>query len=709
MKESIVESRRGALRRRNMLAGSLAVGLAVALGFGAYAYWQRTIAESQRRIAVDQRDKAFLAQSRFLTISSHSQLAASDPIRATLLALEGLPSNYIELDRPYLPELETSLRHAFRTLLGLSFKPYSEFTTNVKINAAAFSPDGQRIATASGQSVQIRESSAGTVQAILPDHPDDVIGLWFTTGREQLIALSKRLLQIWDLSEQKIIIEKSVEDGKQICGWIYSPNEPTNDQVGVGTTDADAVLTRSRIHLLHDNQTQMGMESLNCDFGDPDISRMQSAAAVQNNWQVAESRISGSWVRLVGINRSFRLASFDSMTGMRHAWGDEQYAAVALSPDGAQLAASTVDGKIVIWDARNMVRLVEFLPDPPILSMSFSGDGQLLMTSSDNRLRIWSRATLGEIAILEEGEFAKRRNSTMLSECTEANFKVVIGSEDTAEGALIEPEGIKLITSGSLGPRIFRDIVTENQFRLRDVALSLDGQFVIIVTESKEASSKMKVMKYRIDGVLLEEKEIKLNETGGCVRVSPDGRRLVVINSEAINLLSIDPEKPVFRFRDQTASMKFLNAAFNANGGRLAIHRSDGGLILMESHSGIMIDEIRSFALATHEAVPIVFDRSGGAVLIDMGNQQYEWKVFPSTENLVEAAKGIVGFCIPPQERGLFALSYEPPYWCVDMRKPPYDTQEWQDWIMLKRENSATPLPGSAEWDELRRREQNQM
>jgi hypothetical protein len=219
----------------------------------------------------------------------------------------------------------------------------------------------------------------------------------------------------------------------------------------------------------------------------------------------------------------------------------------------------------------------------------------------------------------------------------------------------------------------------------------------------------MKVMKYRIDGVLLEEKEIKLNETGGCVRVSPDGRRLVVINSEAINLLSIEPEKPVFRFRDQTASMKFLNAAFNANGGRLAIHRSDGGLILMESHSGIMIDEIRSFALATHEAVPIVFDRSGGAVLIDMGNQQYEWKVFPSTENLVEAAKGIVGFCIPPQERGLFALSYEPPYWCVDMRKPPYDTQEWQDWIMLKRENSATPLPGSAEWDELRRREQNQM
>jgi tetratricopeptide (TPR) repeat protein len=49
------ESRQAATRRRNVLTGSLAAGLVLALGLAGLAYWQRGVAVEQERLAVEQR------------------------------------------------------------------------------------------------------------------------------------------------------------------------------------------------------------------------------------------------------------------------------------------------------------------------------------------------------------------------------------------------------------------------------------------------------------------------------------------------------------------------------------------------------------------------------------------------------------------------------------------------------------------------------
>jgi tetratricopeptide (TPR) repeat protein len=54
----VIESRRGTSRRRNILTGSLAAGLVVALALAGVAYWQRGIAVEQRQIAEQQRKRA---------------------------------------------------------------------------------------------------------------------------------------------------------------------------------------------------------------------------------------------------------------------------------------------------------------------------------------------------------------------------------------------------------------------------------------------------------------------------------------------------------------------------------------------------------------------------------------------------------------------------------------------------------------------------
>jgi tetratricopeptide (TPR) repeat protein len=54
----IIESRRGATKRRNILTGSLAAGLVLALALAGLAYWQRGVAIEQRQIADQQRERA---------------------------------------------------------------------------------------------------------------------------------------------------------------------------------------------------------------------------------------------------------------------------------------------------------------------------------------------------------------------------------------------------------------------------------------------------------------------------------------------------------------------------------------------------------------------------------------------------------------------------------------------------------------------------
>ena len=54
----VADSRRGASRRRNILTGSLAAGLVLALLLAGLAYWQRGVAVAQRTIADQQRQRA---------------------------------------------------------------------------------------------------------------------------------------------------------------------------------------------------------------------------------------------------------------------------------------------------------------------------------------------------------------------------------------------------------------------------------------------------------------------------------------------------------------------------------------------------------------------------------------------------------------------------------------------------------------------------
>jgi hypothetical protein len=69
------------------------------------------------------------------------------------------------------------------------------------------------------------------------------------------------------------------------------------------------------------------------------------------------------------------------------------------------------------------------------------------------------------------------------------------------------------------------------------------------------------------------------------------------------------------------------------------------------------------------------------------------WPVFSSTRELVEHSKRMVPRCLTLEQRANAHVSVEPPAWCIELEKWPYETQDWKRWLELKRANANPPMP----------------
>jgi hypothetical protein len=69
------------------------------------------------------------------------------------------------------------------------------------------------------------------------------------------------------------------------------------------------------------------------------------------------------------------------------------------------------------------------------------------------------------------------------------------------------------------------------------------------------------------------------------------------------------------------------------------------------------------------------------------------WDVFPNAQELIAAATAAVPLCLTVEQRKSFFLTAEPPSWCIEMAKWPYQTPAWKQWLADKRAGKNPPLP----------------
>ena len=101
------------------------------------------------------------------------------------------------------------------------------------------------------------------------------------------------------------------------------------------------------------------------------------------------------------------------------------------------------------------------------------------------------------------------------------------------------------------------------------------------------------------------------------------------------------------------------------------------------------------------------FSSDGRRIVTASGdNTARLWKVWPTTQDLVDHAKRIVPRCLTQGQLKQYYLPLDPPRWCITgagleaetdpakwQPKWPYHTAKWRDWLAARDNGETPPLP----------------
>jgi WD40 repeat protein len=414
----------------------------------------------------------------------------------------------------------------------------------------AFSPDGQLLATASGdKTVKLWDTASRTEIRTYKGHTHSVERVVFSPdGRLLATASRDKTVRLWETATGQVVLTfKGHTD--QVWGVAFSP-----DGKRVASTGYDNTL---KIW-----ETATGKELISL-VGDNDLG---TNLAMSPDGQRVVAASNDPTVKLWDTASGKHVLSLKGHT--------ERTFSVVFSPDGQRLASAGADRMVKLWETATGKELLTLKGHAShILCVAYSPNGQFLASGSEDRtVKLWETTTGKELH----------------------TFK---GHTEGLRGVTFSPDGKYLAScSQDRSVRIWETSAGRDSLAMKGhtswvghVAFSPDNQR--LASSSRDNTVKLW-------DVATGKQQLTLKgETGsvGCVAFSPDGQRLASGSGDnTVKLWEVATGKELLALKGHTSIL--TSVAFGPNAQRLASGSYDGTVRIWDTATGKELLDLRGHA-----------------------------------------------------------------------------------------------------------------
>ncbi|KAJ1328039.1 dynein assembly factor with WDR repeat domains 1 [Microdochium nivale] len=312
------------------------------------------------------------------------------------------------------------------------------------VRSAAFSPDGQRIVSASDDStVKIWSVQAGACEATFEGHTDSVRSAAFSPDGQRIVSASNdNTVKVW--SVQTGTCEATFEGHTDsVRSAAFSP-------------DGQRIVSASNDNTVKVWSVQTGA----CEATFEGRTGSVRSAAFSPDGQYIVSASYDNTVKVWSVQTGTCEATFEGHT--------HSVISAAFSPDGQRIVSASDDNTVKVWSVQTSTCEATFEGHTHwVMSAAFSPDGQYIVSASyDNTVKVWSVQT---------------------GTC-EATFE---GHTDSVMSAAFSPDGQRIVSASNDNTVKVWSVQTgtcEATFEghthwVMSAAFSLDGQRIVTASE----------------------------------------------------------------------------------------------------------------------------------------------------------------------------------------------------------------------------------
>jgi len=464
---------------RRKIAIAFAIGLMGSLSLAGIAAWQWQRAEMG--------ELGFLLNT--LSSSSEELFASNKELEALLESIRAAKELKEQIRRSQNPQPNTQIRAIaalHQAVYGI--REYNRLEGHEQtVIAAAFSPDGQTLASASDDGTVKLWQRNGAEIATLQGHRDRVRSVAFSPDGQTLASASyDKTVKLWN-AQGAALATLTHEDKVNSVAW---------------SADGQYLVSASTDGTVKIWQFQNGQPQL--------LYRWKahrswiSAAKFHPNGRLLATASADKTVKLWRLNGS----AIDTLRGHQ-----EGVKSLAFSPDGESLATASSDNTAKIWHLDGTLIATLDSHEDRVWSVTWSPDGRTLATASaDKTLKLWQQDGR-ELATL------KGHNATAYSATWSPDGKTLASTSADTTIKLWHPDSQPLLALGG------------HEGAVRDVAFSPDGKFIA----TAGASGVVKLWQRELDsdpGIQSLPTSIDLDGEVWTVRFNPQSSLLAAASDK---------------------------------------------------------------------------------------------------------------------------------------------------------------------------------